>query len=131
MRTLLDGLRATHDFQKSFRASTYYGQDNVKWDNARKNNPPVSHPVEAPYALQALGDRFEVAPGGGLPPLRLFLHGAEKAFTVLPQTFERMTYPLEQHRGYENSGDLWTPGYFRLTLSPASPGFCESARRSE
>ena len=88
----------------------------------RLHEAPVSHPVEAPYALQALGDRFEVAPGGGLPPLRLFLHGAEKAFTVLPQTFERMTYPLEQNRGYENSGDLWTPGYFRLTLSPNSPG---------
>ena len=39
------GLRATHDFRKSFRASTYYGEDNIKWDNARKNNPPVSHPV--------------------------------------------------------------------------------------
>jgi taurine dioxygenase len=45
VRSLLDGLRATHDFRKSFRASTYYGEDNIKWDNARKNNPPVSHPM--------------------------------------------------------------------------------------
>jgi taurine dioxygenase len=45
VRALLHGLRATHDFQKSFRASTYYGADNAKWDSARKNNPPVSHPV--------------------------------------------------------------------------------------
>jgi taurine dioxygenase len=45
VRSLLDGLRATHDFQKSFRASTYYGQDNSKWESARKNNPAVSHPV--------------------------------------------------------------------------------------
>jgi len=45
VRALLDGLRATHDFQKSFRASTYYGQDNSKWESARKNNPAVSHPV--------------------------------------------------------------------------------------
>jgi taurine dioxygenase len=45
VRSLLHGLRATHDFTKSFRASTYYGVENAKWDNARKNNPPVSHPV--------------------------------------------------------------------------------------
>ena len=29
---------------------------------------------------------------------------------------------LEQHRGYECSGDLWSPGYFRLMLTPETPG---------
>jgi predicted glycogen debranching enzyme len=88
----------------------------------RLHEAPVSHPVAAPYALQALGDRFEIAPGGDLPPLRLFLHGTEKAFTVLPQTLQQVVYALEQHRGYESAGDLWSPGYFRLTLTRNSPG---------
>jgi glycogen debranching enzyme len=35
----------------------------------RLHEAPVSHPVEAPYLVQALGDRFEIAPGGDLPPL--------------------------------------------------------------
>lgn len=41
----------------------------------RLHDAPVSHPVAAPYVVQAFGDRFEIAPGGDLPPLRLFLHG--------------------------------------------------------
>jgi predicted glycogen debranching enzyme len=88
----------------------------------RLHEAPVNHPVAAPYALQAYGDRFEIAPGGELPPLRLFLHGNEKAFTVMPEVFGNIVYALEQNRGYECCGDLWTPGYFRLTLSQEAPG---------
>jgi glycogen debranching enzyme len=40
----------------------------------------------------------------------------------MPETFERALYPLEQERGYDCSGDLWTPGYFRFTLGPDDPG---------
>ena len=39
----------------------------------RLHEAPVSHPVAAPYGLYALGDRFELSPGGDLPPLRMFL----------------------------------------------------------
>jgi len=86
----------------------------------RLHEAAVNHPVAAPYALQALGDRFEIAPGADLPPLRLFLYGADKAFTVLPETYPQVVYGLEQNRGYECCGDLWAPGYFRLTLTPDS-----------
>ena len=88
----------------------------------RLHEAPVNHPVAAPYALQALGDRFELVPGEELPPLRLFLYGDEKAFTVQPDTVAHAVYALEQNRGYECCGDLWTPGYFRLTLTPDTPG---------
>jgi predicted glycogen debranching enzyme len=88
----------------------------------RLHEAPVSHPVTAPYSLLATGDRFEISPGGDLPPLRLFLYGDEKAFTVVPETYKDITYALEQNRGYESNGDLWTPGYFRLTLRADSPG---------
>ena len=88
----------------------------------RLHEAPVNHPVAAPYGLSALGDRFELAPGGDLPPLRMFLYGAEKAFTVMPERFDNAVYPLEQSRGYECCGDLWTPGYFRCQLMPDHPG---------
>ena len=47
LRSFLHGLTARHDFTKSFRDSTYYGEseDKEKWAKARKNNPPVRHPV--------------------------------------------------------------------------------------
>ncbi len=88
----------------------------------RLHEAPVNHPLAAPYGLYAMGDRFELAPGGDLPPLRMFLYGAEKAFTVTPEKFENAVYSLEQNRGYECCGDLWTPGYFRFELGPDSPG---------
>jgi taurine dioxygenase len=45
VRSLLHGLNATHDLAKGFRGSAYYGENNAKWDSARRSNPPVSHPV--------------------------------------------------------------------------------------
>ena len=88
----------------------------------RLHEAPVNHPVTAPYGVYALGDQFEVLPGGDLPRLRLFLHGKEKAFTVVPEFFPSLVYELEQHRGYECCGDLWSPGYFRLMLTPETSG---------
>jgi predicted glycogen debranching enzyme len=88
----------------------------------RLHEAPVNHPLTAPYGVYALGDQFEVLPGGDLPPLRLFLHGDEKGFTVIPELFSSLNYELEQHRGYECCGDLWSPGYFRLMLTPEAPG---------
>ena len=40
----------------------------------------------------------------------------------MPATLDNVVYALEQDRGYECCGDLWTPGYFRLTLRPGAPG---------
>jgi predicted glycogen debranching enzyme len=88
----------------------------------RLHEAPVSHPIKPPYALHALGDRFEIVPVDDLPPLRLFLYGADKAMTVQPATFDTVHYSLEHNRGYEACGDLWTPGYFRVMLSPETPG---------
>ncbi|HEY4165026.1 MAG TPA: taurine dioxygenase [Dongiaceae bacterium] len=47
LKQALASLTARHDFTRSFRVSKYYGPDNdpEKWERARKNNPPVSHPV--------------------------------------------------------------------------------------
>jgi predicted glycogen debranching enzyme len=52
----------------------------------------------------------------------MFLYGADKAFTVMPEKFDHAVYTLEQTRGYECCGDLWTPGYFRFELGPDTPG---------
>ena len=44
---LLDGLTATHDFTKSFPLERFGStpEDFLRWDQTRKNNPPLSHPV--------------------------------------------------------------------------------------
>ena len=88
----------------------------------RLHEAPVSHPVAAPYLVNALGDHFEIVPGGDLPSLRLYVDGADKAFTLLPEVFGPVAYALELHRGYEACGELWSPGYLRLTLGPDLSG---------
>ncbi|MGH9257150.1 MAG: amylo-alpha-1,6-glucosidase [Vicinamibacterales bacterium] len=88
----------------------------------RHHEAPVTHPVAAPYLVNARGDRFEVLPGDDLPPLRLYVYGTDKAFTLQPEVLGPVVYALELHRGYEARGELWSPGYLRLTLGPDSPG---------
>ncbi|NER61678.1 taurine dioxygenase [Pseudomonas sp. MAFF212428] len=47
LRQLLDGLTATHDFTRSFPLERYGNTpaDLARWEAARRNNPPLSHPV--------------------------------------------------------------------------------------
>lgn len=46
VRRLVDGLSATHDFQKSFTAERYATPEGrAKWVKTRETHPPVSHPV--------------------------------------------------------------------------------------
>ena len=45
-------------------------------------------------------------------------HGPSAAFRVSGHTIQHVLYPVEQSRGYEATGDLWSPGYFRMTLEP-------------
>ncbi|TDF79935.1 taurine dioxygenase [Pseudomonas sp. H9] len=47
LQQLLDGLTATHDFTKSFPLERFgtTPEDLQRWETARRNNPPLSHPV--------------------------------------------------------------------------------------
>ncbi|MGH7224552.1 MAG: glycogen debranching enzyme N-terminal domain-containing protein, partial [Gemmataceae bacterium] len=85
----------------------------------RPHEAKVSPNLENPYALTALGDRYEVREvGSPLPPLRLHLHGRRAAFTVEGQWTQPLLYREEEARGYDSRGELWSPGFFRIDLSP-------------
>jgi predicted glycogen debranching enzyme len=84
----------------------------------RPHERPVSDALGAPYGLTVLGDRYELFASPDLPRLRLRLHGPAAAFRVSGHTIQHVLYPVEQSRGYEATGDLWSPGYFRMTLEP-------------
>src|SRR5438552_3967596 len=74
-------------------------------------------PLGGPYEFRAVGTDFEIAlKDSGLPPLRLKLCSTDATFTLKGKRIENILYPIEESRGYQARGDLWSPGYFRFAL---------------
>ncbi len=42
--------------------------------------------------------------------------GAASTFTLQAKLLANVLYPVEESRGYQAKGSLWSPGYFRLSL---------------
>jgi predicted glycogen debranching enzyme len=72
----------------------------------------------ARYSLWATDDRYDIVGDSAFPPLRLRLHARDTAFTHRPKTISLVVHRVEQSRGYDARGDLWSPGYFQLRLQP-------------
>jgi predicted glycogen debranching enzyme len=83
----------------------------------RAHEAPVSTPLPTRFTLMVEDDRYEVAAGAELPSLRMMLYGRRTAFTVETRKIPNVLFRIEGHRGYEHTGDLWSPGYFRVDLS--------------
>src|SRR3989442_9669684 len=85
--------------------------------NFRAQELPVSEPLGRPYEFRAVGTDFEISlKGSSLPPLRLKLCSTDATFTLKGKRIENILYPIEESRGYQARGDLWSPGYFRFAL---------------
>src|SRR5262249_13749019 len=57
----------------------------------------------------------------GLPPLRIKLVGAHAKFSIDERRIRNVRYLIEQSRGYDASGDLYSPGTFRADLEVGIP----------
>ncbi len=82
----------------------------------RPHETPVSAELESSYTLTVGQERYEVSSGTDLPPLRLLLDGRNAALTVDRVRIEKVTYRIEERRGYPAQGDLWSPGFFHADL---------------
>jgi predicted glycogen debranching enzyme len=67
------------------------------------------------YDLKASSGRIEIH-GVTIPPLCLYIDGENPAFTIEAKRFSDILYRIEEQRGYEAHGNLWSPGYFRADL---------------
>lgn len=83
----------------------------------RSHDAHVSAPIPPRFELRAIDDRFELFAGDDLPTLRLTTIGERPAFTIERRFLREMLYRIEESRGYDSVGDLWSPGYFRFDLS--------------
>ena len=90
--------------------------------NFRPQEAPVSEPLGWPYELRAVAGHFELClTGSPLPPLRITLSAKDTAFTLKSTRIDNVLYPVEDSRGYQAHGDLWSPGFFSLTLHAHQP----------
>ncbi|MEO7095217.1 MAG: amylo-alpha-1,6-glucosidase, partial [Polyangiales bacterium] len=84
----------------------------------RPHEAKVSDPLPRPFVLHAIEDRYELCCAHKqYPPLRLKLHGDGSAFRIEPRVIPDLRYRIEESRGYDARGDLYSPGYFRADLS--------------
>lgn len=95
MQTLLDGLTATHDFTRSFPLERFgnTAEDLARWEETRRKNPPLSHPVIRTHPVSGrkalfVNDGFttrinelEAAESEAILKL-LFAHGTRPEFTL-------------------------------------------------
>ena len=84
----------------------------------RPHEAPVNQDITGTYALTAMGDRYELTLRPHSPTLRFFLDGEHRPFTIDGSSIPEVIYRVERSRGYEASGDLWSPGYFAVDLNP-------------
>ena len=84
----------------------------------RSHDAPVSAPLGGPYVLTALDRRYEISGPRDLPPLRLAMEARGGALIFEPRLSEELVFRVEESRGYEHFGQVWSPGYFRVDLGP-------------
>jgi predicted glycogen debranching enzyme len=75
-------------------------------------------PSSSRYVYADGGRVHTISVDEALPPLRLVVSGGAEAarFESRERVTSEFLYPVEESRGYEFRGTLWTPGYFTVSL---------------
>lgn len=72
------------------------------------------------YQFKADGSDFEILAGAPYPPVRITLDGNKYEFRYNGGQAREIFYQHEAERGYQSRGQLWTPGYFLVSLQTGS-----------
>jgi predicted glycogen debranching enzyme len=83
----------------------------------RPHEAPVDEQHARPYTLCCVDGHYELSGPPPLPPLRMYMHGHDAAFTMVGTELPGFLYRSEENRGYAHVGTLWYPGYFRVNLT--------------
>src|SRR5215210_1153240 len=77
----------------------------------------VHSAADEPYAVTSIEDRLEVSTGQKYPPLRLKIYGLRATFALDGGKIQNVHYRTEERRGYDHTGELWSPGYFSVDVT--------------
>lgn len=86
----------------------------------RPHDAPVSERATEAYTITAVENRLELATEGDYPPLRMMPFGAKVSFTLKGRKLQNIFYRVEAGRGYDSTGELWSPGYVSVNLARGS-----------
>jgi predicted glycogen debranching enzyme len=100
------------------------------WVNFRPHGGALDRPVAGPYSLTATDQSYEVSAPDGYPPLRLRVSAAKSSFFIEGKRIRNIHYGVEESRGYDASGDLYTPGFFRLEPAPGNAASLSASTES-
>jgi predicted glycogen debranching enzyme len=84
----------------------------------RHHEAPLDQPAREPYVLTIVDRRLEISIGPHMPALRLVLQGTPATFTSDPQSTPELLFRVEESRGYDARGTLWSAGFYELELAP-------------
>jgi predicted glycogen debranching enzyme len=93
------------------------------WIQFRAHEGTLSGLIDNQYALRVSAGRYEIedTSAGDMPPLRMQLVGADSKFSIDERRIRNVKYLIEQSRGYDASGDLYSPGTFHSDLETGVP----------
>jgi predicted glycogen debranching enzyme len=83
----------------------------------RPHEAPLDLPIKEPYVLTVVDSRFEISIGPHMPVLRLCVQGVPSTFTCAPHSSPELLFRVEESRGYDARGTVWSPGYFEMPLA--------------
>ncbi|HTG43347.1 MAG TPA: amylo-alpha-1,6-glucosidase, partial [Verrucomicrobiae bacterium] len=81
----------------------------------------VSESLPAPYEVRSRGEQFEIISPSSYPPLKIIVVAKDWQFTQEGGATREIFYELDEARGYDSRGILWTPGYYSIGLKPDLP----------
>jgi len=82
----------------------------------RPHDASVDLESDDPYMFTAVQNRYQISSGINSPHLRLVIDGGRGNFTLEEKHSTDIFYDVENARGYDALGTLWTAGYFAVDL---------------
>ncbi|MEX2273285.1 MAG: amylo-alpha-1,6-glucosidase [Vicinamibacterales bacterium] len=88
----------------------------------RPHEVPVTETVTSGYSLTIREHRLDISSESGVKAdLRFLLHAPSGAFVADHLALDDVHYLIEEYRGYEARGGLWSPGLFETVLTGETP----------
>ncbi|HEY2513958.1 MAG TPA: amylo-alpha-1,6-glucosidase, partial [Polyangiaceae bacterium] len=88
------------------------------WVAFRSHEGTLDVPLPAPLSLTVSGSHFEISDGSARPPLRLRVDGPKALFLIENERTKQVHYSIEDSRGYDAAGSLYSVGFFRFRMAP-------------